>query len=398
MTSSNASKFYMLTIVSGFTHFFCSNFVSVFLDCLEPFLLDHVVQSVSNDMLLAFINHMNAKGLSSTTIERCLLQLDLSATDLRYCIPLCRSHRLHSSFIHLISEGLLDFFGPVAQMCELIRNLPHESAERKTVGYKLLVYLKCCFSGRKFSDGSIRHHSFTARVQSQILAGLFHQVEGKMVHFAGLPVLIQFDAEQFFRVLMMAFDNPAWLDVNRLGGMDESSTTEDFTATMSATSKSNDSSKSGTRSKDNKTLMLAASAAVALPSRLPRLPPTHKSLTGQHVMDVLIEIFFKGDGLKPFKDEFFRFAAEIGPRENLRFSPDIVESLIHFLLVSSVDIRASHAVHLEPKLRENLLLKIVQKYPLSRHQQERIAEEADSSGLFKVSAAQFKLYSFSSGL
>lgn len=86
---------------------------------------------------------------------------------------LCRAHRLHSALAFLFNRALADYTAPAAELLlayvharrESSDESPRESSPaggwsaRRATGYKLLVYLHCCLSGRAFPPGqsSTRH-------------------------------------------------------------------------------------------------------------------------------------------------------------------------------------------------------------------------------------------------
>lgn len=80
---------------------------------------------------------------------------------------LCRAHRLHSALAFLFNRALADYTAPAAELLlayvharrESSDESPRESSPaggwsaRRATGYKLLVYLHCCLSGRAFPPG-----------------------------------------------------------------------------------------------------------------------------------------------------------------------------------------------------------------------------------------------------
>lgn len=91
---------------------------------------------------------------------------------------LCRAHRLHSALAFLFNRALGDYTAPAAELLLAFVHAPDESpaesasesagdsptvsrpglaaawGARRATGYKLLVYLHCCLSGRAFPPGS----------------------------------------------------------------------------------------------------------------------------------------------------------------------------------------------------------------------------------------------------
>lgn len=89
---------------------------------------------------------------------------------------LCRAHRLHSALAFLFNRALGDYTAPAAELLLAFLHAPDESpaesasesagdspsagrpaawGAHRATGYKLLVYLHCCLSGRAFPPGSL---------------------------------------------------------------------------------------------------------------------------------------------------------------------------------------------------------------------------------------------------
>jgi hypothetical protein len=82
---------------------------------------------------------------------------------------LCRTHRLHSALAFLFNRALSDYAAPAAELLLAHVHAPPKPAgadsapvqsapsscwgPRRATGYKLLVYLHCCFTGRAFPPG-----------------------------------------------------------------------------------------------------------------------------------------------------------------------------------------------------------------------------------------------------
>ena len=98
---------------------------------------------------------------------------------------LCRAHRLHSALAFLFNRALGDYTAPAAELLLAFVHAPDESpaesasesagdspavgrpgpaaawGARRATGYKLLVYLHCCLSGRAFPPGRPSIMSFS---------------------------------------------------------------------------------------------------------------------------------------------------------------------------------------------------------------------------------------------
>ncbi len=106
---------------------------------------------------------------------------------------LCRAHRLHSALAFLFTRALADYAAPAAELLLAHAHAPADPPQtldptefdrgsrtspagaaaggaaagggnaaaswgpKRAAGYKLLVYLRCCFAGRAFPPGESSH-------------------------------------------------------------------------------------------------------------------------------------------------------------------------------------------------------------------------------------------------
>ncbi|MED6196098.1 hypothetical protein PIB30_044081 [Stylosanthes scabra] len=105
-----------------------------FLELLEPYIL--------KDML---------GSLPPERVEQCVLHMDISSLDFNQVVRLCREHGLYSALVYLFNKGLNDYRAPLEELFEVLQNSQKDSAA--ALGYRMLVYLKYCFTGLAFPPG-----------------------------------------------------------------------------------------------------------------------------------------------------------------------------------------------------------------------------------------------------
>ncbi|KAK1369871.1 vacuolar protein sorting-associated protein 8-like [Heracleum sosnowskyi] len=132
-----------------------SRFVSVqhndtFLELLEPYILNDKLGSLPPGIMQALVEHYSMKGWLQR-IEQCVLHMDISSLDFNQVVRLCREHRLYGALIYLFNKGLDDFRTPLEELLVVLQNSQRDIAA--SIGYRMLVYLKYCFSGRSFPPG-----------------------------------------------------------------------------------------------------------------------------------------------------------------------------------------------------------------------------------------------------
>uniref|UniRef100_A0A7N2MV20 Vacuolar protein sorting-associated protein 8 central domain-containing protein n=1 Tax=Quercus lobata TaxID=97700 RepID=A0A7N2MV20_QUELO len=132
-----------------------SKFVAVrqrdtFLELLEPYILKDMLGSLPPEIMQALIEHYSSKGWLQR-VEQCILHMDISSLDFNQVVRLCREDGLYGALVYLFNKGLDDFRAPLEELLVVLRNSQKESAA--ALGYRMLVYLKYCFSGLAFPPG-----------------------------------------------------------------------------------------------------------------------------------------------------------------------------------------------------------------------------------------------------
>ncbi|XP_052171048.1 uncharacterized protein LOC127787181 [Diospyros lotus] len=132
-----------------------SKFVAVkqrdtFLELLEPYILKDMLGSLPPEIMQALVEHYSMKGWLQR-VEQCVLHMDISSLDFNQVVRLCREHRLYSALVYLFNRGLDDFRSPLEELLIVFLNSQRDAAA--ALGYRMLVYLKYCFSGLAFPPG-----------------------------------------------------------------------------------------------------------------------------------------------------------------------------------------------------------------------------------------------------
>lgn len=197
-----------------------SKFVAVqhrdtFLELLEPYILKDMLGALPPEIMQALVEHYNSKGWLQR-VEQCVLHMDISSLDFNQVVRLCRENGLYGALIYLFNKGLDDFKTPLEELLSVLRNNEKGSAATTSVGYRMLVYLKYCFSGLAFPPGhgtlpSERSPSLRMELvqflleesggpKSQTAAGL-----NSTGAYLNLHYLLELDTEATLDVLRIAF-------------------------------------------------------------------------------------------------------------------------------------------------------------------------------------------------
>ncbi|KAL4853637.1 Vacuolar protein sorting-associated protein 8 [Chlorella vulgaris] len=150
--------------------------IAAFLQQLPPFILADQLPGVAPEVMQALVEHCVAAGLEER-LEACVLKMDLLSLDLNQLIPLCISHRLFAALIHIFTRALQDHQTPAALLlvaAAAARDASPAAAaqgeaapatseaaevqlqqhEDLRLGYKLLVFLRCCLLGHSYPPGT----------------------------------------------------------------------------------------------------------------------------------------------------------------------------------------------------------------------------------------------------
>ncbi|KAL2575460.1 hypothetical protein GLYMA_16G018400v4 [Glycine max] len=121
-----------------------------FLELLEPYILKDMLGSLPPEIMQELVEYYSTKGWLQR-VEQCVLHMDISSLDFNQVVRLCREHGLYSALVYVFNKGLDDFTAPLEELFAVLQNSQKESAT--VLGYRMLVYLKYCFTGLPFPPG-----------------------------------------------------------------------------------------------------------------------------------------------------------------------------------------------------------------------------------------------------
>ncbi|XVF22283.1 hypothetical protein REPUB_Repub12eG0159800 [Reevesia pubescens] len=184
-----------------------------FLELLEPYILKDMLGCLPPEILQALVEHYSSKGWLQR-VEQCVLRMDISSLDFNQVIILCREHGLYGALVYLFNKGLDDSRAPLEEWLVVLRNNRRESVSG--LGYRMLVYLKYCFTGLAFPPGQgILPPPHLSSLKTELLQFLLEVSDGQdkksssTVAFEGaylnLYYLLELDTEATLDVLKCAF-------------------------------------------------------------------------------------------------------------------------------------------------------------------------------------------------
>ncbi|KAJ8763875.1 hypothetical protein K2173_003657 [Erythroxylum novogranatense] len=197
-----------------------SKFIAVqqkdtFLELLEPYILRDMLGTLPPEIMQALVEHYSSKGWLHR-VEQCVLHMDISSLDFNQVVRLCREHALYGALIYLFNKGLDDFKTPLEELLVVLQKSHTENAS--ILGYRILVYLKYCFSGLAFPPGhgtlpSTRVSSLRAELVQFLLENSNSQTlqaaqcKQSRGTYLNLYHLLELDTEATLDVLKCAFED-----------------------------------------------------------------------------------------------------------------------------------------------------------------------------------------------
>ncbi|GLH03603.1 Vacuolar protein sorting-associated protein 8 homolog [Gryllus bimaculatus] len=166
----------------------------IYLESLEPWLLNDRLQTVRPDVMQAFVRHYEQQNRLQA-LEACLVHVEVSSLDVHQVMSLCWAKGLYDAIIHVHNRGLRDYVAPIRELMPLLQAAlatgKQLSDNQIALGNKLLVYISCCLAGRAYPVGDIPEDD----VQSH----------------SSLKAFLHFDTREFLNVLALAFEEPEFM-------------------------------------------------------------------------------------------------------------------------------------------------------------------------------------------
>jgi vacuolar protein sorting-associated protein 8 len=206
----------------------------IFLEILEPYILDETITIVPPAVVKAIISHFVSKGLQSR-LEEMICHMNTATLDLDQVTLLCKQHGLYDALIYVWNQALKDFISPLIDLLALLVPLM-QNGEYDASGnvmeqeiyddnaQKIFQYLSCALTGRSYPT----RESLDEKTQLQAKAELYWFLfSGKSItwpkgtakrfltrpnlseepSFPYLRLILKFDAPSFLSALNEAFED-----------------------------------------------------------------------------------------------------------------------------------------------------------------------------------------------
>lgn len=149
-----------------FRRFQSVGYIAIFLDVLEPYVLNDKLKYIAPEAMSYFVEHCKATN-GIATVERCLLHLDCTIMDFDSILSLLRANEMFSALFYVFNQGLDDYVTPLEILLEKVFSEADSGGasvvrrkdgvlqnDFERLGYKALLYLQTCFAGKAFPQES----------------------------------------------------------------------------------------------------------------------------------------------------------------------------------------------------------------------------------------------------
>ncbi|KAL4967904.1 CORVET complex membrane-binding subunit VPS8 [Aspergillus stella-maris] len=182
----------------------------VFLDALEPFIVEGTVLSLPPTAVKALINHFVITHTASQ-LEEIICLLDTSTMDIDQVTTLCKQHNLYDAFIYVWNRCLGDYVGPLEELMGLIpfqQPTTNDDAvndiKHYTNAMKIFPYLSFVFTSRSYPTGNDLDEAEASKAKAALYDYVFSGTYGSS---SVLAVLLKFDTSSFMSMLNEAFED-----------------------------------------------------------------------------------------------------------------------------------------------------------------------------------------------
>lgn len=206
----------------------------VFLEILEPFILDKTITSIPPTLVKSIISHYVTQG-SESQLEDMICHMDTSTFDIDQITTLCKQHNLYDALIYVWNRAIGDYITPLIELLKLL--LPViQNSDYFTAGsamddpvhgvsaLKIFPYLSYTFTGRRYPMGDFSEDAEASKAKAELYWFLF---SGKSItwpagsgktfstqpdssnepSFPYLRMILKFDAPSFLSALNEGFED-----------------------------------------------------------------------------------------------------------------------------------------------------------------------------------------------
>jgi hypothetical protein len=189
---------------------------AVFLELLCGYITEGKIRHIRTLIVKDLISHYSQKG-DYQLLEKCFLQILPQCLDIHQVVEICLQQQLYDGLIHVHNRSLHDYGTPLLELLLQLRatlkmtgdkNIPSDAQK---LGYKLLVYVRCCASGLGYPSGKLpaeEQQLAKASMYEVLLAPTNTHNHNDKEKYPHVHTLLHFDTREFLNVLALAFEEP----------------------------------------------------------------------------------------------------------------------------------------------------------------------------------------------
>lgn len=226
--SMDNTEFLFDTVYERFAE---NNVQGVFLEILEPCIVEDRVPNVPPSVMKNLVDHYSKKRLLDE-LEQVIWHVNPRCLDIDQIVSMCHREGMYEAMMYVWNKSMHDYVSPVVEMLKVIRVvLRDDNQHTRQNAEKLFDYLKLILTGKSFPEGSTMLASDEASdtrsaVYSFVFSGrcvVWPPVGGKLVLTADdedgvseptypyLRLLLRFNTKKFLEAMEVAFEDP-WLN------------------------------------------------------------------------------------------------------------------------------------------------------------------------------------------
>ncbi|KAJ9653637.1 Vacuolar protein sorting-associated protein 8 [Neophaeococcomyces mojaviensis] len=186
---------------------------SIFVDVLEPHILDRQITTLPPSAVKTLINHF-VKTHPPSQLEEVICLLDATAMDVDQVTTLCKQYGLYDAYIYVWNTALFDYTSPLLELLRMtsdkqdVNGNTAVSMSNHHATQKIFPYLSFVLTGRVYPLGEFMNDDRATTAKTQIYEMLFYGKGNHGDSFSVLRSILQYDAANFMAAMNEAFEDP----------------------------------------------------------------------------------------------------------------------------------------------------------------------------------------------
>lgn len=202
----------------------------VFLESIEPFIVDDEISVMSPVVIKDLVGHYTARGLNAR-IEEMICHLDSRTMDIDQITTICKKNHLYDALLYVWNQALNDYTTTLTDLLDLAEHQynsqsdvdPSSAQLELTSALKVFPYLSYILTGRTYPTGKDMPDDSAILAKAEIyhffFSGSNREVRlvtqesprspssGSTASFSNLRRILNFDAPSFLSMLNEAFED-----------------------------------------------------------------------------------------------------------------------------------------------------------------------------------------------